>query len=419
MKVLLLQCANQTGVGAPSLSCQQGARPPPPDIQAYGLSLAIELSPPSPVVRHDVPDLPDLPDHPGLMSVVMGSPFLIILVGVSALLAFANAFIIAPSQLQRSPAVSSLTRIRTRGVNAACCRYKSSRIFQSERGDGEDTGPKNESTEKNEFSRTIRVSKWFRGGGGSSNRRSTKKMDLSISATPSELLALATRFRLTNITALSADMVVQPALGGGSDAPGSGGGESTDYIEARGTICAEVTQTCVRTNEEFDVNLEFSFETVLRAMASVRSRGNNAGNDDELSAGEIAALEAASNSLGNARKSRKKKGSNKQRVKGVSGDMGMNQLQNIFMEYEVTDEIIEDESCFCTDGIVDCGEIVAQMFRSKLDPYPKKPGSVSYMCALICNASVDTEGMYLSLQTADKLIHSLDHQDPVSYSFTF
>jgi hypothetical protein len=47
------------------------------------------------------------------------------------------------------------------------------------------------------------------------------------------------------------------------------------------------------------------------------------------------------------------------------------------MEYEVSDEIIEDESCFCTDGIVDCGEIVAQMFRSKLDPYPKKPGSVS------------------------------------------
>jgi len=53
-------------------------------------------------------------------------------------------------------------------------------------------------------------------------------------------------------------------------------------------------------------------------------------------------------------------------------------------EYEVLDEIIEDESCFCTDGIVDVGEIVAQMFRSKLDPYPKKPGT-----------------------------------DPVSYSFTF
>ena len=47
------------------------------------------------------------------------------------------------------------------------------------------------------------------------------------------------------------------------------------------------------------------------------------------------------------------------------------------MEYEVTDEIIEDERCFCSDGLVDCGEIVAQMFRSKLDPYPKKPGSAS------------------------------------------
>ena len=62
----------------------------------------------------------------------------------------------------------------------------------------------------------------------------------------------------------------------------------------------------------------------------------------------------------------------------------MKELQNILQEYEVQDEIIEDESCFCTDGIVDVGEIVAQMFRSKLDPYPKKPGT-----------------------------------DPVSYSFTF
>jgi len=58
-------------------------------------------------------------------------------------------------------------------------------------------------------------------------------------------------------------------------------------------------------------------------------------------------------------------------------------MKDILMEYELSDEIIEDESCFCTDGIVDCGEIVAQMFRSKLDPYPKKPGSVR-VCTYAC-----------------------------------
>lgn len=254
--------------------------------------------------------------------------------------------------------------------------YRSWKIFLSE-SDMIDIGPKNDSTSKNEFSRTISVSKWF--GAGSSNNRNRKKiMDLSISATPEECHALATRFRLSNITALSADLTVQPALGIGGDASGSGGKvDDSECIAARGTICAHVTQTCVRTNEAFDVSLEFSFETVLRAMTSSSGSGNN--EDEPLSAGEVAALDAASK-LGNVRP-RKKKGANK-RIRGGQSidDMGMKQLRDVLMEYEVTDEIIEDENCYCTDGIVDCGEIVAQMFRSKLDPYPKKPGSgpVSY-----------------------------------------
>eukprot|EP00584_Thalassiosira_punctigera_P020345 CAMPEP_0172554856 /NCGR_PEP_ID=MMETSP1067-20121228/56750_1 /TAXON_ID=265564 ORGANISM="Thalassiosira punctigera, Strain Tpunct2005C2" /NCGR_SAMPLE_ID=MMETSP1067 /ASSEMBLY_ACC=CAM_ASM_000444 /LENGTH=78 /DNA_ID=CAMNT_0013343309 /DNA_START=245 /DNA_END=477 /DNA_ORIENTATION=+ len=77
-------------------------------------------------------------------------------------------------------------------------------MSESDRGD---TGPKNDSTSKNEFSRTIRVSKWFSGGSGSSSNRNSKKMmDLSISATTDECNALASRFRLTNIAALSADL---------------------------------------------------------------------------------------------------------------------------------------------------------------------------------------------------------------------
>jgi hypothetical protein len=212
-------------------------------------------------------------------------------------------------------------------------------------------------------------------------------MDLSIFATPEERQGLATRFRLTKITTLSADMVVQPAFGGGSDISeggmrGGGSAGQNECIEATGTVCAQVTQTCVRTNEDFDVSLEFSFEIVLRAMSSNSGRGNDDG-DELLSSVEISALDAAYNrGIG---KQRWNKGVNKPRSnKGIRGGQssrnldgtGMNEMQDILMEYEVSDDIVACASCFC-DGIVDCGEIVAQIFRSKLDPYPKKPGSVS------------------------------------------
>lgn len=272
-------------------------------------------------------------------------------------------------------------------------------VFMSEEDAKErGTGPKNECTSQNEFSRTIRVNKWFSvGGGGSSNpnNRRIKSINLSVSATSSERENLAKRFRLSNITALSAEMVVQPALGDS---------DYTGCIETRGTITAQVTQTCVRTNEGFDVDLEFPFYTVLRAMEAVSTGGvERVETDNTLSEGEKAAMDAAAQ-LGGERQRKKKGGSGgsggggggKQKrdkgVKGVRGGqssrdldaMGMKELQNILHEYEVLDEIIEDERCFSTDGILDVGEIVAQTFRSKLDPYPKKPGT-----------------------------------DPVSYSFTF
>ncbi|KAL3823642.1 hypothetical protein ACHAXA_005623 [Cyclostephanos tholiformis] len=269
--------------------------------------------------------------------------------------------------------VSSWSRVSDKKAS----RNSRSWALFSER-EGENGGPINYSTSRNEFSRTIRVSKWFNGSGGK------RRMDLSIFATPEERQALATRFRLTKITALSADMVVQPAFGGGSDTSeggvrGGGCSGKIECIESTGTVCAQVTQTCVRTNEEFDVSLEFSFEIVLRAMPSISGRVNDVG-DEFLSAGVVS---DAAYIRGNG-KQRKNTGVNKPRSnKGIRGGQssrdldgtGMNEMQHILMEYEVSDDIIEDESCFCTDGIVDCGEIVAQIFRSKLDPYPKKPGS--------------------------------------------
>eukprot|EP00580_Thalassiosira_gravida_P020886 CAMPEP_0201679496 /NCGR_PEP_ID=MMETSP0494-20130426/48560_1 /ASSEMBLY_ACC=CAM_ASM_000839 /TAXON_ID=420259 /ORGANISM="Thalassiosira gravida, Strain GMp14c1" /LENGTH=174 /DNA_ID=CAMNT_0048162989 /DNA_START=87 /DNA_END=607 /DNA_ORIENTATION=+ len=152
---------------------------------------------------------------------------------------FVNAFhAIPPTQLQRSFASLPMTRTkkqcnRSTASSSRYNNYRYSKIFQSERNDSsssnsrgvETTGPKNASTSNNEFSRRIRVSKWFNAGGGGSSggsaasRRRRNKMDISIIATSEECTALATRFRLTNITALSADLAVQPTPGaGGSDA---------------------------------------------------------------------------------------------------------------------------------------------------------------------------------------------------------
>lgn len=240
----------------------------------------------------------------------------------------------------------------------------------------------------NEMSRIISVSHLFGiGVGASRTRHSKKQAELSLAASPTECQALATRFRIANITSFTADVVVAPALGLGSGASDRGGAaDGNECIQARGTIWANVTQTCVRTNEAFDISLEFSFDTVLRAMES-RSGSADRQTKAPLSLGELAAVEAASQlETETTRRPRKKKrANNRSGANGIKGghlinDAGMNQLSDILMEYEVTDEVIEDGNCFRSDGLVDCGEIAAQMFRLKLDPYPKKPGSapVSY-----------------------------------------
>lgn len=155
-------------------------------------------------------------------------------------------------------------------------------------------------------------------------------------------------------------------------------GADDSCIEVRGKVSTKVKQTCVRTNEDFDVDLEFNFDNTFKAVAaSIQSSG---GSSSTLSSGELEAFEAASqlSDWSNRGNKRNKKQTTVKTVKGSQqrgNQLDVKELQKVLTEYEVTNDIIEDESCFCTDGIVDVGEIVSQVFRSKLDPYPKKPGS--------------------------------------------
>lgn len=141
---------------------------------------------------------------------------------------------------------------------------------------------------------------------------------------------------------------------------------------------AKVTQTCVRTNEDFEVDLEFDLFAVVR---SIQSR-EQLQDDQELGGMSIAQIEG---SLGGGRGARNKKGGGKKKRSG-GGNAGsgldnykMKEIELLLQDFDLEDDVVEDESVF-SDGTLDVGELVAQMFRLKLDPYPKKPGTepVSY-----------------------------------------
>lgn len=83
------------------------------------------------------------------------------------------------------------------------------------------------------------------------------------------------------------------------------------------------------------------------------------------------------------RKKQKKRGRKNDvnmRDGGNLDDMRMKEIEDLLQEFDLEEDIVEDENIFGLDGVLDIGELVAQTFRLKLDPYPKKPGSepVSY-----------------------------------------
>lgn len=148
-----------------------------------------------------------------------------------------------------------------------------------------------------------------------------------------------------------------------------------DYISVNGNIVAELSQTCVRTNEDFPVELEFDISVVVKASYEETK--------DDV---DLAQLQYALDNGDNRNRRKKKGGRKKGGGKATQGadlsDIGMKEIESLLKDFEVDEDLdlFEDEAILGSDGVLDVGELVAQMFRLKLDPYPKKPGSqpVSY-----------------------------------------
>lgn len=205
-----------------------------------------------------------------------------------------------------------------------------------------------------------------------------------VKAEEEERIALAKRFGLSDIAKLDAELSLR------GDGRHAGGSEGTIY--AQGTIIATCTQTCVRTNEGFDVDLEFDFSTVVRPLITDANSQESAEQDEEAAVPtQLGGMDISQFTVDKSRSSRKggngrnnKKNKRREMRGGSAGQtldqFDIKQLQDLLKDIDIEDDIIEDESVWGGDGILDVGELVAQLFRLKLDPYPKKPGSepVSY-----------------------------------------
>lgn len=133
-------------------------------------------------------------------------------------------------------------------------------------------------------------------------------------------------------------------------------------VQVEGSVVAQVTQTCVRTNEKFDVDVEFPLFAIVRPL-------DGSANDDD----DLAELQGYFDEESRGRKKKKDKKVNAPEYN--VNEMDMAKLQQMLQDFDVEDDVIEDEAIYSTSGMIDLGELVSQLFWLKLDPYPKKPGT--------------------------------------------
>ncbi|GKZ01069.1 hypothetical protein MPSEU_001058600 [Mayamaea pseudoterrestris] len=210
----------------------------------------------------------------------------------------------------------------------------------------------NSPQEFNEFSRKISTEKIL---GGKQNRRtSVRDFHVDLEASADECEALAKRFQLQAVATLAASLSLRPAFTGDQD------------IHVEGSMQASVTQTCVRTNDSFQVNVEFPIDMTVRPVLP-----------EQTLFPEVEKVPSK-----NTSKSPKMKRNKKQSQRTASSSKGINDIDLFELQRLVNsdimqndDHVMEDEAILTVGGMLDVGELVSQLFWLSLDPYPRKPGS--------------------------------------------
>lgn len=236
---------------------------------------------------------------------------------------------------------------------------------------GTSGGRINSAFSRNEFSRIIYINRIFQRRGRNNQQRDH---EVKIKADDDECKALATRFELKNIEKLKAKLSFRPATE--AQALGSSGGGLP--VEAEGIIEARLTQTCVRTNEEFEVDVEFPVYLIVKPVTS-----NNKDDLQLMIEQQQQEEEEADNGKKKKKKSQKpKKNDVFHENKKTYNLSDIFDLQSAIQEADLGGEgggladLVEDESIYSlSSDQFDVGELIAQTFCLELDPYPKKPGS--------------------------------------------
>jgi len=215
----------------------------------------------------------------------------------------------------------------------------------------------------NEFSRTLRPDRILRTAG----QQQQRSYRVSVKADPGECESLAQRFDLSQIRSLSADLALRPELMGYTVNKRSCG------VEVEGTCRATVTQRCVRTNEDFQVDLEFPLYCIVRPVTPllVSSEQQLTASYDDDDYDEY----RRGSSTETARRG-KQAATYRPQDRNLD-EMDVMEMQNMLQADLSAEEdvLMEDESIYTTDGLLDIGELVAQLFWLELDPYPKRPGT--------------------------------------------
>lgn len=260
----------------------------------------------------------------------------------------------------------------------------------------------NNSNSMNEFSRPIRTqrvlhtTKKRRNNTHQEQQQQQRDYECHVKASPEECQALADRFELTDLTELEASLKIRPAISSG--VLSSSSSAVVLPVEVEGTIQAHLTQTCVRTNEKFEVDVEFPLYALVKPMSSVEALMSGDGAaimDDNYDYDSSGSKKAKNKNKKNNKKSSKAKlAQSTQQVYSLDDVMDLQaaiEAASADDDYDNDDgdggmyggriaaassSLVEDEAIYSSQtGVLDVGELVAQTFWLELDPFPKKPGT--------------------------------------------